>query len=295
MSPLRVATVDGQVLEVGGPTGGPIVLGVPSAAEPDDLAAYRLALLASVAEAVLRDQGSAVRRQAGAGAGTADLTLLLETGSESHPTGPCLAVAGLLVDGRDGEPLPELEQAQARAGTPAALRYFGLTAHYRAPWCFSWSGLAAAGCAYEALGRQAAELAGATTAGPLSSAGQALQERFAAALATDLDTPTALGILWQVLRAPLAAGERLQLLLEFDRALGLGLAEAAKPPEEALPAEAAALIEERTAARRDRDFARSDALRAQLAALGIETQDTPQGSTYRRAGAPAGQQDGAVS
>lgn len=44
-----------------------------------------------------------------------------------------------------------------------------------------------------------------------------------------------------------------------------------------------ALVDERTAAKKARDFARADAIRGQLAAEGIALEDTPQGVRWKRA------------
>jgi cysteinyl-tRNA synthetase len=52
-------------------------------------------------------------------------------------------------------------------------------------------------------------------------------------------------------------------------------------PDDQPPADAQRLLDERTEARRARDFDRADALRAELAALGWEPQDGPNGSTLR--------------
>ena len=43
-----------------------------------------------------------------------------------------------------------------------------------------------------------------------------------------------------------------------------------------------ALVDERTAAKKSRDFARADAIRDQLAAEGIALEDTPQGVRWKR-------------
>jgi cysteinyl-tRNA synthetase len=52
--------------------------------------------------------------------------------------------------------------------------------------------------------------------------------------------------------------------------------------EDRLTAEEQALFDERQQARKQREFARSDAARARLEALGIVLEDTPQGTRWRR-------------
>ena len=53
--------------------------------------------------------------------------------------------------------------------------------------------------------------------------------------------------------------------------------------EELLDADVEALIAERTAARKNRDFARADEIRAELLEKGIILEDTRQGVTWKRA------------
>jgi cysteinyl-tRNA synthetase len=82
----------------------------------------------------------------------------------------------------------------------------------------------------------------------------------------------------------LSADERRWLVLDADLVLGLDLHRAWEAPAaEGLPAAVAALVSERDAARAGRDFARSDAIRDELARLGWEVLDGPAGSTVRRA------------
>ncbi len=57
---------------------------------------------------------------------------------------------------------------------------------------------------------------------------------------------------------------------------------AAEAVEESLPPEIAAMIEEREAARRARDWARADGIREELARRGYIIEDTPQGPRWRR-------------
>jgi cysteinyl-tRNA synthetase len=111
--------------------------------------------------------------------------------------------------------------------------------------------------------------------------------RFFAALEDDLGTPEAFAALLQLVRAGNAAaahgdrpgGDQLREarreLVELLDVFGLAsLAEGGAP---AVPEAVMALLEQREAARAARDFARADALRAEIAALGWELRDTPEG------------------
>ena len=90
--------------------------------------------------------------------------------------------------------------------------------------------------------------------------------------------PAALVVAHGVARADdLTPEQRRALLLDFDRVLGLGLDATAEPRSGELPAGAAELLDRRAAARAARDFAASDALRDELAAMGVEVRDTPDG------------------
>ena len=128
---------------------------------------------------------------------------------------------------------------------------------------------------------------------PLSAAGRALHERFVTALDRDLDLPAALAVVRETLKADLPADERRWLVLDADLVLGLDLqaiwgaapAGGSRGVEAAddLPGGAAALLRRRDAARAARDYDAADALRAELADLGIEPIDRPGApSTWRR-------------
>jgi cysteinyl-tRNA synthetase len=131
---------------------------------------------------------------------------------------------------------------------------------------------------------------------PLSSIGRALHDRFAAAIDDDLDTPVALRIARQALRAPIPADERRWLVLDMDFVLGLDL-DTSVPAEGgtsgwagagaalALSATAQRLLDERTGARAAHDWAEADRLREALREHGIEPLDRADGSSdWRRLG-----------
>ena len=129
--------------------------------------------------------------------------------------------------------------------------------------------------------------AGSPTA-PLSVGGRALHDRFVAAIDDDLDMPVALALLREILRAPLSEDERRWLILDADAVLGLDLDRVWETPatEAAanadIPPEIADLVAAREDARAARDWARADALRAELDGLGWVVIDGPDGPTVSR-------------
>jgi cysteinyl-tRNA synthetase len=136
--------------------------------------------------------------------------------------------------------------------------------------------------------------------------------RVDAALDDDLNTPVALAVLGEVAKA---GNELADLVQKRRKSVDLGyaapfvgqrlleaLCEAAAPlgllqaPLEVYrertqaqrlrlrnlsPSQIEARLAERTAARQAKDFARSDEIREELAELGVEVADTPEGSTWR--------------
>jgi cysteinyl-tRNA synthetase len=172
---------------------------------------------------------------------------------------------------------------------PLDFRYLALTAHYRSKLDFTEPAMHAAASGLARLRRAVADAASDQTDGgsvdldatPLSG----YRDRFIAAISDDLGLPAALATAHAVASADdLSPAQRRALLLDFDRVLGLSLDQAPEPPDGELPEGAAALLEQRAAAREARDYATSDRLRDELAALGVEVRDTPEGQVSRRVG-----------
>ena len=162
---------------------------------------------------------------------------------------------------------------------PLAFRYLALTAHYRSKLDFTLSAMHSASSGLARLRRAVAGGAGAGES-PADLRVQPLADyraRFGEAVADDLALPRALALAHEVAAASdLNDVQRRTVLLDFDRVLGLSL-DVAAPEERPLPDGAAALLERRAAARAARDFAESDALRDELATLGVDVRDTPAG------------------
>ena len=171
----------------------------------------------------------------------------------------------------------------ARGYEPLAFRYLALTAHYRSKLDFTEDAMHAAASGLARL-RRAVALA---PPQPVDLAAEPMaryRARFTDAVADDLGTPRALAVAHEVAStADLTDAQRRALLLDFDQVLGLSL-DAPVAAEAPLPEGAAELLERRAAARAARDWAASDALREELAALGVDVRDTAAGqeATVRR-------------
>jgi len=169
--------------------------------------------------------------------------------------------------------------------TPLEFRYLALTAHYRSKLDFTEHAMQAAASGLRRLRRAVAEAGTDHASVDLAAEPMAgYRARFVEAISDDLAMPAAVAVAHAVAAdADLGDGQRRALLLDFDRVLGLDLTAPADEVGE-LPEGAAELLSGRADARARRDYATSDQLRDELAALGVEVRDTPAGqvATVRR-------------
>ncbi len=164
-----------------------------------------------------------------------------------------------------------------RGYDPLAYRYLCLTAHYRGQLNFTWDALDAAAVALDRMRNGVFAVRDAGTATPEPG----LLERFTNDINDDLNLPRALAVAWETLRGDLAPAVKRATLLAFDAVLGLKLAEWT-PPRETAPDAVTALAEARLAARRAKNWADADRLRAELHAAGWEMEDRPEGYALKR-------------
>ncbi len=167
------------------------------------------------------------------------------------------------------------------------IRYLLLSAHYRETFNFTLDGLDGARTALgrldECLGKLQ-ELA----KGEIAAPDQKLLDAFTAALDEDLNVSAAWGVVFEWVRESnrLIAASRLTSVdaasaigawQRVDSVLGLG-----RKAETEAPPEILALLEQRQAARKSKDFKRSDAVRDELKAKGWAIEDTPKGARLKR-------------
>ena len=171
---------------------------------------------------------------------------------------------------------------------PLVYRFFCLQSHYRKGLVFSWENLDNARAAYEKLLARIAALDPADGAVD-EGAVQAWKDKFVEAVGNDLNTSLGVTALYDVLKADLAPAAKLAVLDSFDSVLGLDLLRKAEAlrAKSAAPAEGdgeiEALIAKRLEAKKAKDWGTADAIRDQLAAMGIVIKDTKEGTTWTRA------------
>ena len=160
-----------------------------------------------------------------------------------------------------------------------AVRYALLNAHYRAPLDYSDGAVAEAKQALDRLYRAAGDAA------PASH----VPEAFLSALQDDLNTPLALSILHDLARSANKGDEEAAKGLKgCANMLGLlnhtqsDWMQSAGDISGLTEADIDTAIAARQQARIDRDFAKADAIRDELAEKGIQLLDGPEGTSWQR-------------
>ncbi|MBP7779474.1 MAG: cysteine--tRNA ligase [Acidobacteria bacterium] len=179
----------------------------------------------------------------------------------------------------------------------STLRYLLLSAHYRSRLNFTWSGMAQA---EEAIRRWTDFLArldtvtGTTAHAEVAALVASARAAFDQAMADDLNTAAALGEVFDLVRALNTAADQQALgrpdlvlvreaFTHFDDVLGVVALRAREDAAAGLPeADIERYLHDRQEARRRRDFAAADRLRAELLELGVILEDGPQGTRWKR-------------
>ena len=189
-----------------------------------------------------------------------------ETGKMSKSKGEFLTVSLLESKGYD----------------PMVYRMFALQSHYRKPLTFSYDTLDQTAATYKKLKNRVLSV---------KADGQADEaevkdwhDKFAQAVGNDCNTAMGITLLYDVLKSDLNGATKLKIIEDYETVLSLNLLKEDKKEEtdDELTAYIEEKISERTQAKKDKDFAKADAIRDELKAKGIVIKDTREGVTWSR-------------
>ena len=168
-----------------------------------------------------------------------------------------------------------------RGYDPIVYKLFSYSCHYRNKLNFTWEGIEGAAKSLERLKQgYKANLAG--TDEVEEKEVQGFEEAFHKAINDDLNMPSAMSVVWEVVRFDKKSPKLAELLLKFDTILGLKIDEETKKEQEEIPQEILDLVEERKQARANKDWAKSDELRDLIQSKGYEIKDSKNGTEVKR-------------
>ena len=190
-----------------------------------------------------------------------------ETGKMSKSKGEFLTVSLLESKGYD----------------PIVYRMFALQSHYRKPLTFSYDTLDQTAVTYKKLKNRILSV---KADGQIDEAAvKDWHDKFAEAVGNDCNTAMGLTLLYDVLKSDINGSTKLKIIEDYDTVLSLNLLQEDKKEE--VDDDLLSYIEEsiakRAQAKKDKDFAKADAIRDELAAKGIIIKDTREGVTWSRA------------
>ena len=190
-----------------------------------------------------------------------------ETGKMSKSKGEFLTVSLLEEKGYD----------------PIVYRMFTLQSHYRKPLTFSYEQLDQVASAYKKLKNKILKL---EKEGDVDKAiVKAHHDKFAEAVGNDVNTAMGITLLYDVLKEDLNGATKRAIIEDYDYVLSLDLL---KEPENVAAVDVdpelvkyiEAKIEERKVAKKEKDFAKADAIRDELLSKGITIKDTREGVVW---------------
>lgn len=169
--------------------------------------------------------------------------------------------------------------------TPEEYKFFCLQSHYRKQLLFSYDILDSSKNAYDKMIVRIAKLN--TTANEKidEDAFKLYDDKFKDALSNDLNTSLAITTIFDVLKSDTNDTTKVKLLKNFDSVLGIGICDALAGKKEEtveVPQDVLELVDNRTQAKKDKNFALADELRVKIKSMGFDVVDTKDGPVVKK-------------
>ncbi len=176
---------------------------------------------------------------------------------------------------------------ESKGYNPLVYRFFCLQSHYRKSLVFSYENIDNAVTAFNKIITKISSIIKEENGEVSKDDFDKYRAQFNDALDNDLNTSLAITALYDVLKADINAQTKLALIDEFDKVLSLSLIKTASELDSdseanQIPQEVMNLVNERTQARKNKDFALADELRNKIADMGYVLEETRQGTTIKK-------------
>ena len=185
---------------------------------------------------------------------------------------------------KSGENFVTLSVLEEKGFDALVYKYFCLGTSYRKPLMFSWEALEGAQNSFSKLKERVLDLKESNQKNIEKNQGknkiEKYQKQFLSAVNDDLNTPQALAVVWDVLKdEKLGVKEKYDLVINFDKVLGLGLKDLRK---DNIPKEILDLVKERETARNEKDWSKADKLRDKISEKGYSIEDEKEGVNVKK-------------
>lgn len=180
-----------------------------------------------------------------------------------------------------------ISQLKEKGISPLAFKLFCFTAHYRNKLNFTFEGAYGAQKALERLHDSYVKNANGADEIEESIISE-YKEKFSNYINDDMNMPGAMSVVWEIARNTKKSKSFAELLLEFDKVLGLDIKNAEqylkefKQENEELPDDIKDLITERNKARENKNWQKSDELRDKIISMGYSIKDTKDGIIVKK-------------
>ena len=172
-----------------------------------------------------------------------------------------------------------LSLLEQKGYNPLAYRLMCLQSHYRKQLEFTYEALDGASSTYDRIKSKIKSIINDNIINEDDF--NKYNNLFINALNDDLNTSSAITIMFDTLKADINSGTKLKLLESYDKVLGLDLLkENKKEIDKDLEKYILSKIEERNNAKKNKDFALADSIRNELLEKGIILKDTREGTIY---------------